>query len=180
MATFYLTFLVLGGATLGIQLALGLAGAATESDLDHGADSDGLDLFTVRALAAAAASFGGVGLGLLQVGLNGWLTLPFAALTGLLSAIGVAWLMRSMQRLAVDKTFDIGATIGSTAKVALGIPGGREGEGKVHLVAHSRFMELNAVTTEPPIAAGEDVYVVDTLAYDTVVVSRSPLIPEVP
>ena len=179
MATFYLTLLVLGGVTLLIQLALGLAGAATESDLDHGHDHDGLDLFTVRALAAAAASFGAVGLGLMQVGIAGWLALPFAAITGFVSAIGVAWLMRSMQRLAVDKSFDIGTTIGSPAKVALGIPGSREGEGKIHLVAHSRFMELNAVTTEESIAAGEDVYVVDTLAYDTVVVSRSPLIPEV-
>lgn len=180
MATFFVTFLALGGTTLVVQLLLGLAGATTDSDLDQGADTDGLDLFTVRALAAAAAAFGGVGLGLMQVGVPGWLSVPFAAATGLASAVGVAYLMRSMQRLAVDKSFDIRSTIGTTAKVALGIPGSRAGEGKIHLVAHARFMELNAVTAEPQIAAGEDVYVVDTLAYDTVVVSRTPLIPEVP
>ncbi len=180
MATFYLTLLVLGGVTLGIQLVLGFAGAVSDGDIGGGEDADGLDLFTVRALAAAAAAFGAVGLGLMQVGVPAWLTLPFAALTGLASAIGVAWTMRAMQRLAVDKSFDIGTTIGSAAKVALGIPGSRAGEGKIHLVAHARFMELNAVTAEPDIAAGEDVYVVDTLAYDTVVVSRTPLIPEVP
>jgi hypothetical protein len=180
MATFYLTFLALGATTLVIQLLLGLAGAASDTDLDHGADGEGLDLFTVRALAAAAAAFGGVGLGLMQLGLPGWASLPLAAVTGFLSAVGVASLMRSMQRLAVDKSFDIASTIGTTAKVALGIPGARDGAGKVHLVAHARFMELNAVTAEPPIAAGEDVYVVDTLAYDTVLVSRTPLIPESP
>jgi hypothetical protein len=179
MATFYLTFLVLGGATLAIQLVLGLVGAVADGDLDSG-ESDGLDLFTVRALAAAAAAFGGVGLGLMQVGVPAWVTLPLAGATGLASAAGVAWSMRAMQRLAVDKTFDIGSTIGTAAKVALGIPGARAGEGKIHLVAHAQFMELNAVTTEPSIAAGEDVYVVDTLAYDTVLVSRTPLIPEVP
>lgn len=68
MATFYLTLLVLGGVTLGIQLVLGFAGAVSDGDIGGGEDADGLDLFTVRALAAAAAAFGAVGLGLMQVG----------------------------------------------------------------------------------------------------------------
>jgi len=49
----------------------------------------------------------------------------------------------------------------------------------VHLTAHERFMELNAVTTEGAIPSGELVTVVDTLSSDTVVVSRtSPLLEE--
>jgi hypothetical protein len=184
MATFYLTLLVLGGGVMVIQLALSVFGVGDHGDLDHdadhGLDHDGLDLFTVRALSAAAAAFGAVGLGQMQWGVPGWLALPGAGIAGAGGAVGVALLLRSMHRLAVDKSFNISMTIGTPAKVALGIPGARAGEGKVHLVAHSQFMELNAITAEPPIAAGEDVYVVDTIAYDTVIVSRTPLIPEAP
>lgn len=175
MTTFYLTLLLIGAVVLVVQLVLGVIGADSELDADG---ADGLDLFTVRALSTAAAAFGATGLGLMQWGLAGWLAFPVAGAVGLGAAVAIAATMRSMRRLEQDKSFDIAMTLGASARVALSVPGARAGEGKVHLNAHGRFMELNAVTTEDTIPAGEEVHVVDTIAYDTVLVSRRPTILE--
>jgi hypothetical protein len=173
MSTFYLTFLVIGTVVLLIQLVLGLSGIDGDGMFEDGDGSDGLDLFTVRALSAAAAALGVVGLGIMQLGVNGWLALPFALVAAIASAIGVASTLRSLKRLEQDKSFQIESAIGLPATVALGIPGAKSGEGKVHLIAHERFQEFNAVTSEEAIPSGTAVFVVDVLSSDTVVVARS-------
>lgn len=175
MSSFYLTFLVLGAAVLLIQLALGLFGMDGHGHFEqgHGDGSEGLDLFTIRALSAAAAAFGVVGLGLMQVGLGGWFALPVALIAGIASAVGVAQTLRSLKRLEQDKSFQVESAIGLPATVALGIPGAKSGAGKIHLVAHERFQEFNAVTTEDAIPTGTAVLVVDVLSPDTLVVARS-------
>lgn len=175
MSSFYLTFLVIGAVVLLIQLVLGLTGIDGDGLFEdgHGDGADGLDLFTVRALSAAAAAFGVVGLGLMQFGLGGWLALPVAIVAGVASAVGVAQTLRSLKRLEQDKSFQVESAIGLPATVALGIPGGKSGEGKVHLIAHERFQEFNAVTTEDAIPSGTAVFVVDVQSPDTLVVARS-------
>jgi len=179
MTTFFLTLLVMGVLVLTLQFVLGLVGADGEGLLEDADAADGLDLFTVRALSAASAAVGLVGLIGARAGLPGWLSLPIGLVAGLVSAVGVATLMRSMKRLEVDKSFEISMTVGLPAKVYLSIPGARSGEGKIHLTAHERFLELNAVTTDGEIPMGEVVTVVDTVSSDTVVVSRtSPLLEE--
>ncbi len=173
MATFFLTLLVLGAGVVAIQFVLGLFGVGDDFDTDA---SDGLDLFTVRAVSAAAAGFGGTGLGLMQWGVPGLLALPIAFVVGLATAYGIAVLMQKMRQLDVDKSFQIGMTVGVPAQVALPIPGDRSGVGKVHLTAHSRFLELAAMTAEEAIPSGTQVWVLDTISHDTVLVGRSPLI----
>ncbi len=173
MSSLFLTFLVLGAGVLAIQLVLGLVGMDGHGHFEHGDGSDGLDLFTIRALSAASAAFGVVGLGLMQVGLNGWLAAPVAIVASVAAAAGVAQTMRSLKRLEQDKSFQVEAAIGLPATVALGIPGAKSGEGKVHLIAHERFQEFNAVTTEDAIPSGTAVFVVDVLSPDTLVVARS-------
>jgi hypothetical protein len=173
VATFFLTLLVLGASVVAIQFVLGLIGVGDDFDTDA---SDGLDLFTVRAISAAAAGFGGTGLGLMQWGVPGLLALPIAGVVGLGTAYAIALLMQKMRRLDVDKSFQIGMTIGVPANVALPIPAARGGVGKVHLTAHSRFIELAAMTSEDAIPSGTQVWVLDTISHDTVLVGRSPLI----
>ncbi|MBX3175695.1 MAG: hypothetical protein KF709_14910 [Gemmatimonadaceae bacterium] len=170
MTTFYLTFLALGALVLVFQLLGGILGSADDFDLDPG---DGLDLFTTRALSTAAAAFGATGLGLMQWGINSWIALPIALAVGFTGAVAIALTMRSLHRLQQDKSFKISMTLGAPAKVSLSIPGGRSGEGKVHLNAHNRFMELNAVTAEDDLPTGTDVFVVDSVSADTVLVSRT-------
>jgi hypothetical protein len=173
VSAFFLTLFVLGATVVLIQFVLGIFGIGDDFDTDA---SDGLDLFTVRALSAAAAGFGGAGLGLMQWGVPGILALPIAAAIGLASAYGIATMIAKMRRLDADKSFQIGMAIGVPAQVALSIPSARSGVGKVHLTAHSRFLELAAMTAEDAIPSGTQVWVLDTLSHDTVLVGRSPLI----
>lgn len=179
MATFYLTCLILGGVVLVGQFLLSLVGVDGDGWIEEGGALEGsLDLFTVRALSAAAAFLGVTGLGLMQLGLNGWLALPVAGAVGLAAAVGVARIVRAMKRMDVDKSFEIGMTLGQQAKVALSIPGARAGAGKVHLTAHERFLELDAITAEDGIPTGDTVYVIDAVSSDTVLVARHPSLPE--
>lgn len=175
MATFFVTLLTLGVVVLALQFLLGLVGLDGEGLFEEGGGdgADGLDLFTVRALAAASAFFGLVGFGLLRMGLPSLVSVPIALLAGLAAAYAVAATMRAMKRLEQDKSFVLETAIGLPATVALGIPGARAGVGKVHLVAHERFQELNAVTAEDAIPTGTSVFVVDIQSSDTVVVARS-------
>ena len=178
MVNFYLTCLVLGGVVLLGQFLLAFAGVDPDGSLDHDVAHDGLDLFTVRALSAASAFFGVTGLGLMQIGLNGWIALPVAIAVGLAAAIGGAKVVRAMRRLDTDKSFEIGMTLGQQATVALSVPGERGGAGKIHVTAHDRFLELNAITADSSsIASGEVVYVVDAISSDTVLVARHPSLP---
>lgn len=169
MQIFYLTFLALGALVLVLQLLGGLVGSAAEIDIDAG---DGLDLFTTRALSTAAAAFGATGLGLMQWGIGGWLALPIASAVGFAGAAAIAFAMRALHRLQQDKSFNIAMTLGAPARVSLSIPGERSGEGKIHVHAHNRFLELNAVTAEEAMPTGTDVFVVDSVSADTVLVSR--------
>jgi hypothetical protein len=174
VATFYLTCLILGGVVLVGQFLLSLVGIDGDGWIEEGGLEGSLDLFTVRALSAASAFFGVTGLGLMQLGLNGWLALPVALGIGFASAIGVARVVRAMKRMDTDKSFEIAMTLGQQAKVALSVPGARAGAGKVHLTAHDRFLELDAVTAEETIPSGDTVYVIDAISSDTVLVARHP------
>jgi hypothetical protein len=175
MATFFLTMLVLGVVVLALQLLLGLFGLDGEGLFEEGGGdgADGLDLFTVRALSAAASAFGLVGLGLMRMGLPGWIGIPVALLAALGAAYAIAATMRGMRRFEQDRSFVIETAIGLPATVALGIPGQHAGAGKIHVVAHERFQELTAVTGEDAIPSGTSVYIVDVQSSDTVVVARS-------
>lgn len=173
MTAFFLTLFVLGASVVVIQFVLGIFGIGDDVDGDAG---EGLDLFTVRAVSAAAAGLGGTGLGLMQWGVPGLVALPIAVAVGIGAAFAIAAIMQRLRRLDVDKSFQIAMTIGVPAQVALPIPAGRSGVGKVHLTAHSRFLELAAMTAEEAIPSGTQVWVLDTISYDTVLVGRSPLI----
>lgn len=177
MTTFFLATLGIGIVVLLVQLLLGLAGLGHHDLFDEGGH-DGLDLFTVRALAAAAATFGLVGLLISRAGLSSVIAVVAGLIAALLAAVGVASAVRAMHRFEVDKSFDIATTLGLEGKVSLSIPGARSGEGKIHVVAHGRFLELHAVTAEGDIPHGTVVSVIDTVSSDTVVVSRIPLLPE--
>lgn len=177
MTTFFLVTLAIGVAVLVMQLVLGLTGIGHHDVFDDGGH-EGLDLFTVRALSAAAAAFGIVGLLAMRAGVTTVLALAAALGVAGASAFGVASAVRAMRRFEVDKSFDIAMTLGCEATVSLSIPGARAGEGKVHVIAHERFLELNAVTADGEIPHGAVVTVVDTLSSDTVVVSRTPLLSE--
>jgi hypothetical protein len=147
------------------------------TDVAHGHDA--LDLLSIRALSAGVALFGFGGIIALQARLGSPIAILVAAALGVAGAYGIAFLMRSLKRLEVDRSFVLGRAVGAMGKVYLGIPGHRSGAGKVHVVVQERLMELTALTPEAPIEAGQSVLVIDAVEPDTVVVVRqTPLLEE--
>lgn len=179
MTTLFLWCAVLGGALLVFQLVAGLVG------LDHGHDvahvhgvghdaSEGLNLLSIRSLAAGVAFFGIVGLAAQPLGVL--LATAAAVAAGAAATVGVAAIVKTFGRLERDGTMSLGLAIGTTGTVYLSIPGHREGLGKVHVTVQNRLVECAAVTAEDALPTGASVLVVDLEGNDTVVVVRNPIL----
>ena len=185
MQNFFLACALLGGAIVVLQLVFGMAGAhdvphETPHDLSHAEHpTEGLHLFSVRAVTAGLALFGAAGMGAMAVGLPGLLALPIAAVIGVAGMVGVAYALRAMLRLESDGTVSIGRAVGSSGVVYLTIPAERSGSGKVHLTLQNRTVEVPAVTPAASLPTGSAVLVVDVVDPDTVVVVPSPSLLEV-
>jgi hypothetical protein len=177
LQNFFLACALLGGAVLLLQLLFGLAGAhgmghdGSHDVHDHEHASEGLHLFSVRALSAGLASFGATGLGVYALGGGALLAVPLA--------VSVAMVLRAMLKLEDDGTVALQGAVGLTGAVYLTIPGGRSGAGKVHLTLQNRTVEVQAVTPEATLPTGAPVLVVDVVGPDTVEVVPNPMSPEV-
>lgn len=180
MTTFFLTCLVLGGGVVLLQLVAGALGFDSEVPSDGVAAlaGEGLDLLSVRSLAAGLGFFGAGGLAALGAGLGPILAVIAGVGGGALGAMGVAASMRALRRLESDRTFRLAGAVGQSGRVYLGIPGRRSGAGKVHIALQGRLMELEAVTPEEGIGTGAPVLVIDTIPPATVVVVPQPSILE--
>lgn len=174
--SFFLTCALLGGSVLVIQLVLGAIGVGEDADGHHHIGGDGLhgglDLLSVRALAAATAAFGVGGMIAVRAGFGVVGGVLLGAVLGLGAAYAVAWAMRTMLRLESDGTLRIENAIGSSAQVYLSIPAAKQGAGKVHLTVQGRIVELAAVTSHgEPLPTGASVVVIDVVGTDMVEVA---------
>jgi len=181
VTTVFLWCAVVGGAVLVFQLLAGFVGLehghAPDSHHGDGA-TEGLNLLSIRSIAAAIAFFGIVGLSLRSFGLV--VASTAAAGAGVVAALAVATIVKTFGRLERDGTLSLGAAVGTTGTVYLSIPGHRSGAGKVHLTVQNRLVECLAVTAEEALPTGASVLVIDLEGRDTVVVVRNPiLLPEV-
>jgi hypothetical protein len=178
MTTFFLFCAAAGGGVLLLQLLASAVGVGHDAhDVTHAGHGGGevLQLFSLRALAAAVAAFGLAGLGARAGGLPVWAALGGAALGGVAALIAVAWLMRSLLRLESDGTVRIAQAVGQSAVVYLRIPGSGEGAGKVQLSLQNRTVELQAVTSQAAqLPTGTDVIIVDVVGPETVEVVPTP------
>lgn len=182
MATFFLVCAAFGGGLLVLQLLASLFG------LDHGGvhavhgahGSDpadhGLNLLSVRGLAAAVAFLGVGGLAGARWGAAAAIGIGLAL--GLLALVGVALATRMLLRFEDDGTLHIEGAVGSSADVYLAIPARRSGRGKIHLALQNRLVEYPAVTShDATLPTGARVLVVDVLDDGTVDVAPDPLSP---
>ncbi len=184
MFTLFLVCALLGGGIVLLQFLLGLLGVGGGLlDLDHadhadhgGHAADALNLLSVRSLSAGVAFFGIAGLAALAAGLGPLLALPAAVLVGFLAMLGVATLLRGLNRLEEDGTVHLDRSIGQPGTVYLRIPGERAGVGKVLLTVQNRTVECQAVTALDELPTGTPVVVVDILGPDTVEVAPTPQI----
>jgi hypothetical protein len=177
LPTVFLWCAVVGGAVLIFQLAAGLFGL----DHGHGHDaqhgdgaSEGLNLLSIRSIAAGVAFFGLAGIAARPLGIL--LASGAAVVTGLAAAVGVASIVKMFGRLERDATLSLGNAVGTTGTVYLSIPGHKSGAGKVHLTVQNRLVECLAITSDDPLPTGTSVLVIDLEGRDTVVVVRNPIL----
>ena len=179
----FLACAVFGGALLILQLVLGFVGAddapVTEAAEHDGSALGGLELLTVRSLAAGTAFFGVAGGAARAAALPTPLAVTVGVAVGLLAAVAVAWVLRAMRRVGGASALHVEEAIGLPATVYIPIPADRAGAGKVHVTLRGRTVEYQALTAGPPLRTGDLAEVVDVAASDTVIVARPlTLIPE--
>ena len=174
-------FLVVGGlgaAVLIVQIALSLFGL--DHELPGDADlSAALDLLSVRALSAGAATFGIGGLAGLQLGLPSFFALVLGVLGGVAMSVVTAWLTRQLFRLESSGSLDLQNAIGSAGRVQLSVPAAMGGAGRVQFEVQGRTLELKAVSHGDPLPVGTPVTIVGLIDDDTVEVMPTPTLEEI-
>lgn len=99
-------------------------------------------------------------------------------LTGLALAIGVCFILlffiiiRQIQRLAEDNTFDAKETLNQTASVYLAIPAAKSGKGKIQISVRGSFHEIEALTEGDKIESGAMVKIVKIAGSNLVFVEK--------
>jgi hypothetical protein len=197
METLYLYCAVIGGALLLVQLLLGLVGFG-HGDLDAGHDADFhvehetlhseahledadrevhwfAGMLSFRAITAALAVFGLVGVGLLR---RYDPPRPAAAFVVALAAgfgmmYAIAWLLRYLHELRSDGTVRSEAAVGLSGSTYLTIPANKAGVGKVTLKVQNRIMEYSAMTAGEEIPTGAAIVVLKVVTPGTVEVARA-------
>lgn len=192
MGSFFVVCTVLGGGVLLLQLILGVFGADgghdvghldLEHQLAHGGSHEGqgngLNLFSVRALAAGVAFFGLAGLAAMNAGWPLLLVLAAAVIPGFLAMVVVAVSMRWLLQLESDRSIHVSDAIGEGGTVYIPIPGADSGPGKVTLTLNGRTVEYEAVTRGEALSTGTKITVVDIREPDIVEVIATPTLDEV-
>ncbi len=152
-----------------IQTVLLLIGIGGESDTDVDVDDvdgidlpdDGLAIFSVRGILSMLCITGWVAVALLETSLPAGVSIGIAIVCGIATLIGMAYLMRAVNKLQSSGNIDIGNCIGKIAEVYIPIPSSGNGSGKVNLTVQEKFSEFTAITTSgEPLKTGAFVRVV--------------------
>lgn len=93
-------------------------------------------------------------------------------------AIGIGFILlffiiiKQIQKLAEDNTFQIESTLKKSATVYLRIPAERSGNGKIQISINGSFHELDAITDHETIPSGSNVLVVSIVNPNLVLVEK--------
>lgn len=139
-------------------------------DMSHLQDFDTLRLFTLQGLVGFFTVFSWSSIAGISQGVNHWTAMLMGFILGVILMYIVAVIIKYSKHLAEDGTFKIKNTLGQSATVYLPIPADRQGQGKINVMVHNRFLELSAMTNEHrTIKTGESVRIID-IVNDSVVV----------
>ncbi|MBO4979330.1 MAG: NfeD family protein [Clostridia bacterium] len=136
-----------------IQTVMLLIGLGGEGDVDADADGDevfegggdGLVLFSVRGVVSTLTVMGWSAVALLET-LAPALAITIAAVLGVATLFGMAFLMRAVARLQASGNIDVENAIGKVATVYIPIPEKGKGTGKVTLTLQEMYSEFTAIT----------------------------------
>ena len=138
-----------------VQTVLLLIGIGADSDADVDADDidgldladDGLAIFSIRGILSMLCITGWVAVALLETSLPAGVSIAIAIVCGIATLIGMAFLMRAINRLQSSGNIDIGNCIGKIGEVYIPVPASGNGSGKVNLTVQEKFSEFTAITT---------------------------------
>jgi membrane protein implicated in regulation of membrane protease activity len=106
---------------------------------------DGLVLFSVRGVVSTLTVMGWAAVALLET-LSPALAISIAAVLGVATLFGTAYLMRAVARLQTSGNLDVENAVGKVATVYIPIPPKGTGAGKVTMTLQEKYCELSAVT----------------------------------
>ena len=130
----------------------------------------GMRILSVRTILAFFAIGSWVIFTLVEV-LPVWAATLLGIVAGVLAAFGVAFMMKSVEKLQSSGNVEIQNAVGKTAEVYLTVPAKRSGTGKVNVFVQERYVEFDAVTDdEEPIKTGAMAKIVATLNQGTLIV----------
>ncbi|NML22261.1 serine protease [Pseudoflavitalea sp. G-6-1-2] len=150
-----------------IQTVMTFAGADGHDGLNADFDSTGshdtdtpFELFSLRNLINFLLGFSWAGISLYSsIQSPTWLVIAALAV-GVLFVYVFFLVIRQIQKLAEDNSFNITQTLNATAEVYLTIPGNMSGKGKVMVSVKGSTRELEAMTASDKIASGSVVRIV--------------------
>jgi hypothetical protein len=161
-----------------IQTIMTFAGADSSdgTNPDFNGDFDGTDmpfqLFTLRNLINFLLGFSWTGISFFTSIKSSWILILLAFAVGALFVYLFFVVIKQVQKLAEDNTFNINNVIGKTASVYLRIPGHKSGYGKVQVSVNGSFHELNAITNGDEIPTGTMIKVMELVDDNLILVER--------
>jgi hypothetical protein len=177
MYIFFLACAALGGLILILQIVTALVGAG---DLDLEMElEEGLDLLSVRALAAGVAAFGLGGLATMELRLGWPLGLIVGAFLGTGAMLLTALLTRAMLRLEQSGTVRLEEAVGQAGYIHVAVPPQGEGAGRIQFELQGRTVEMKAISAASSIPTGSAVTIVSLVDGDTVEVVPTPSLKEI-
>lgn len=140
------------------------ADASDGIDADFSGDLNGTDapfqLFSLRNLINFLMGFGWTGISFYTSISNKTFLIGLSLGVGILFVIFFFLIIRQVQKLAENNSFDISNTLNKTAEVYLTIPENKKGKGKVMISVNGSFHELDAMTENEKIQSGAVVKIV--------------------
>lgn len=132
-------------------------------DTDFHADAhDGdFQLFSLRNLINFLLGFSWTGISFYStIGEHTWFLIVLSFVVGLLFVLLFFFVIKQVQKLAEDNSFQINNTLNKTAEVYLTIPENKTGKGKILISVNGAFHELEAMTESGRIPSGSSVKVI--------------------
>jgi membrane-bound ClpP family serine protease len=148
-----------------MTFAGGHHGDGLDGSFDHhdgGHDGDGFQIFSFRNLINFLLGFSWTGISLYTTIGNQIALIALAVLVG----VGFVWMfffmIKQLQRLSEDNSFQMEEAIGKEVEVYLKIPANRQGKGKVLVSVKGATHELEAMTDGPEIPSNAKAWVTGT------------------
>lgn len=139
-----------------IQTVLMLFGLGDDGDADVGdiddldgdfaEAGDGLAIFSIKGIVAMLAVLGWTGVIFIGMGMNHGIAILLAVICGVLTLIGMAYIMRGISRLQSSGNIDVGNAIGKVGQVYIPIKPNGSAQGKVNLTVQGTYTEFSAIT----------------------------------